>query len=247
MSKPLTQASLNQQDTQTIDENDVINYLRMQPNFFADKPGLLKLQKLNIPGNKQAISLQERQIELLRKQLDELETHIQELSGAARDNEKLLNRWHQLTLDLLEPADLGTFFGLLEQRLRHDYAAEYVVMRVSRQLYQTAALSDINMFQQCVPASQSVFETLLCQPEAWCGRLTLDKNNALFGDQGVASAVVVGIAPHGVLAIGSDDPDRYAPGTGVLFIELLAKTIRWQLERHRQTETDKGSVGNGSA
>ena len=220
---------------QTIDEEAVINYLRMRPDFFVDKPDLLRLQKISAPGSQETVSLQDRQVGLLRQQVTELETHIRTLASAARDNEKLLQRWHELTLNLLQANNLDDFFNRLEERLRQDYAAEYVVLKLLRvKLQQTVSCSSMVTMVD-TPMSASLNE-LLASPEAWCGRLTAAKNSALFDDKKVASAVVVAIAPYGLLAIGSQDVERFAPGTGVLFIELLAKTIRWQLDQPSSTE-----------
>ncbi|MDA3933349.1 MAG: DUF484 family protein [Gammaproteobacteria bacterium] len=211
----------------------VLAYLRMHPTFFAEHPELLKSQRL--PGQDQGqdtVSLWQRQNQLLRIELEEQQQRLQQLSRAAISNEQLLNRWHSLTLDLMATADTVKFLELVDARLRKDFGADYVVLQLIDTQFEGTDLLQVAMVQRAAADYLPELQQMLASTSAYCGRLIADKREAVFGNDRPASVTLVAIEQLAVLAIGSDDADRFAPGMGGLFIELLGKTVAWQLQRH---------------
>lgn len=212
--------------------DQVITYLRMHPGFLAEHPQVLKAQRLHDQERgKDTASLLQRQNQLLRAQLDEQQQQLQQLASAARSNEQLLNRWHSLTLELMTSCDTVAFLDLLDARLRADFAADYVVLRLLDAQVDGSNLQQAKMVHAASGEHVPELQQLLQSRHAYCGRLIADKREAVFGEDRPASVALVAIAQLGLLAIGSDDPDRYVPGMGGLFIELLGKTVAWQLQR----------------
>ncbi len=211
----------------------VMAYLRMHPTFFAEHPELLKSQRLHDQERgRNTASLLQRQNQLLRTQLDEQQLQLQQLAQAARSNERLLNRWHSLTLELMATPDPVFFLDLLDARLRADFGADYVVLRVLDAQLAGTDLQQAKMVKAAVADYLPELQKMLQQSAAYCGRLIADKREAVFDQDRPASVALVAIAQVAILAIGSDDPDRFAPGMGGLFVELLGKTVAWQLQRH---------------
>jgi len=211
----------------------VITYLRMHPSFLAEHPQVLKSQRLNDQEHgKDTASLLQRQNHLLRTELAEQQLQLQQLARAARSNEQLLNRWHCLTLELLTTQDTVAFLDLLDARLRADFGADYVVLRVLDAQLDSGDLQQAKMVRSAAADYLAELQLMLQNSSAYCGRLIADKRAAVFGKDRPASVTLVAIDQVALLAIGSDDPDRYAPGMGGLFIELLGKTVAWQLQRH---------------
>lgn len=211
----------------------VISYLRMHPGFLSAHPQVLKTQRWSdLDHGRDTVSLLQRQNQLLRAELEQQQQQLQQLTLAARSNEHLLNRWHSLTLELMASHDTPAFLDLLEARLRSDFAADYVVLRVLDSQLANSDLQQAKMVQPAATDYLPELQQMLRSSSAYCGRLIAAKREAVFGQQHPASATLVAIGQLAVLAIGSDDPDRYAPGMGVMFIELLGKTVAWQLQRH---------------
>ena len=69
-----------------LDENTVAAYLRAHPDFLARYPELLETLELQHASGS-AISLIERQVEILRGRSQRLEDRLSNLLEAARDNE----------------------------------------------------------------------------------------------------------------------------------------------------------------
>jgi uncharacterized protein YigA (DUF484 family) len=217
----------------TFDADAVVAWLRMHPGFLAEHPDVLRTQRLEDPQQGgDAASLLQRQNQLLRTQIEDQQARLETLTQAARANERLLNRWHALTLDLVAGVDLVEGLDLLDDRLRRDFDADHVVLRLADHALDDSDLLQARMVRRSQPDHQVAINQLLSQRSAYCGRLTANKRVAVFGEDRPASVTLVAVEDLAVLAIGSDDPDRFVPGMGGLFIELLGKTVAWQLHRH---------------
>jgi uncharacterized protein YigA (DUF484 family) len=78
------------------------------------------------------------------------------------------------------------------------------------------------------------FTDFLARGEPACGRLAQEKLDRLFGGQAakVQSAALLKIGDAGLLAIGSDDPNRFHPGIGTLFLKLIAQALDAAIARY---------------
>ena len=87
MSNPLNQALAN-----PITEDDIANYLANTPDFFLRHAELLAAVQLTSPHGNRAVSLQERQAEMLRDKIKLLEQRIMEMMRNGNDNVILSNK-----------------------------------------------------------------------------------------------------------------------------------------------------------
>ena len=69
-----------------ITEDDIANYLANTPDFFVRHAELLAAVQLNRPHGHRAVSLQERQAEMLRDKIKLLEQRIMEMMRNGNDN-----------------------------------------------------------------------------------------------------------------------------------------------------------------
>ena len=101
MSNQETTAPESEKIIQSIGEQGVADYLRRHPHFFENKPSLLA--DLRIPHSAgSAVSLVERQVAVLRDSNANLKTQLEGLIQVARENDKLNNLLHNLTLRLID-------------------------------------------------------------------------------------------------------------------------------------------------
>ena len=84
-----------------LDANTVAQYLIDHPQFFQEHAGLLGEVKLSSPLTGRAVSLQERQMEVMRSKYAALELRMSDLSRLAEENAAIANRFHGWTQDLL--------------------------------------------------------------------------------------------------------------------------------------------------
>ena len=86
-------------------EEKVTEYLLENRDFLKDHPEILTEMELPHEAG-EAVSLIERQVGQLREQNQKLTGQLNQLIRVATDNEALMHRLHELTLELMVIADL---------------------------------------------------------------------------------------------------------------------------------------------
>lgn len=220
-------------DPSSLNEQDVIEWLTSHADFFERHPELL--ESLQLPHETGAHSLIEVQVTRLRRENHQLRAQLETLAGIAGENERLMQRLHQLTLEVMTTRSAGEFIERLIERLASDFDARSVRLHLLDKHEGLDEVSAVTVHEAGVP---EWFEKLLEAGNIEFGRFTRAKLEALFPRQheGIGSAALVPIAGVGLLAIGSESPERFHPGMGTLFLELLGTTIRHRLEQDRGDE-----------
>ena len=219
-----------QDPTVTLEAEQVADYLRRHPEFFVDHDELIPEMRIpHQPGD--AVSLVERQVRLLRERNIEMRHRLSQLMDVARDNDRLFDKTRRLVLDLLDATSLEEIVSTVEDSLRHEFLVPYVSLIL---------FSDNNL-----PVGRSVSSAeahqaiggLLSGGKTVCGVLRPHELAFLFGEterDGVGSAAVVSLTfqgLHGVLAIGSPDPQHYKSSLGTLFLGYVAEVLARVLPR----------------
>lgn len=213
---------------------DVAAYLRGHPNFLKDFPDLA-LSLLVPREHGPAASLASYQLEVLREKNRELTRRLAELIETASDNEQLMVRVHSLTLALMRAPTLGETVRTVVASLTEDFNTDQVRLLLFRADPDLPAAPWL-LLEPAGPSALPVFAEFLARGEPLCGRLAQDKLEYLFGEEAgaVRSATLMRIADAGALAIGSDDPNRFHPGMGTIFLKLIAEAVATALARFPQ-------------
>lgn len=210
---------------QSLEAMDVAEYLRQHPRFLENFPDLA--EHLILPREQgPAASLAAYQIETLRGRNHELNARLAELVAIAGDNEQLMVRVHTLTTDLLRDDTLADTLRRFVGTLDEDFHTSLVRLV----LFRGEAGLPVADWLECIPDGASAlpqFKEFLARGEPACGRLAPAKLERLFGTDAdkVQSAALLKIGEAGLLAIGSDDANRFHPGIGSLFLKLIAQAL----------------------
>ena len=206
-------------------EEIVAKFLRQNPDFLEREPALLKDMELSHASGP-AISLIEKQVQFLRGQNQTLEQRLNQLVQVASDNEKLMSRLHELTLELMVMRDLPSFFDRLSEALLSEFKADILNITLFDLKIEAGPKTPLYHALRDDPEIQQ-FQDQLDKGESVCGRLNRDKRDYLFTSraQWVQSTALVPLGDSGLLAIGSSDPARFYPGMGTLFLDLLGNVV----------------------
>lgn len=202
----------------------VANYLLNHPAFFEHNPEvLIALQVPHLTDG--AISLIERQVRVLRKQLDMERGRLAHLISRAREYESLSERLHGIVLQLLAVRDPGHLGPILKDGLLREFHADAVILK----LFPWTAVAD-GIQEPLIMA----FRGFVNREHSLCGPLDASKATVLFGEIGasVRTAALVPIrtdAQSGVLAIGSVDPERFRPDMGTELLDRLGEIVSHKL------------------
>jgi uncharacterized protein YigA (DUF484 family) len=217
---------------QGITENDISDYLLNTPGFFERHAELLATVQLTSPHGHRAVSLQERQMEMLRERIKGLEHKIIEMIRNGQDNVAIADRLHQWTMALLLTADAAALPQVLLDDLKQRFQIPQAALRVWGVAEAHAAL----------PAAQPVSDDLKAFASSlslpYCGANAGFEASGWFDDgAGVMSMAMVpmrreGVADaFGLLVLGSPDPTRYAAQMGTEFLSRIGEVAGASLSR----------------
>lgn len=213
-----------------LDAEQVAAWLAAHPQFFVGRDELLA--ELRIPHEAgHAVSLVERQLRLLRERNHELRARLTQLMDIARDNDRLFARTRRLIIALLDANDLEELVAAAEDSLRHDFQVPYVSLLLFSDNPPT-----VGRWVSPEQAQQAV-GALLAGNKTVCGVLRPGELEFLFPGtncQAIGSAAVAVLdhqGLHGVLALGSPDPQHYKSSLGTVFLGHVAEIIARLLPR----------------
>jgi uncharacterized protein YigA (DUF484 family) len=223
-----TTSQQTRSETPPLEEKAVADYLRDNPEFFQNNPSLLA--DLQIPHScGGAVSLVEHQVKVLRDQNRQLKRKLMDLVHVARDNNRLNERMHQLTLGLVNSSSLEALLDTLREHLQGEFSADTVTVRLAGIPEARARECAVDLFSTDEPQLghfESFYKT--CRPQ--CGRFKPEQLEYVFGDQAqaVESAALIPLGKKGqigLLAIGSQESNRFHPGMGTLFLSHLGELL----------------------
>lgn len=229
----MTRKSMGEdQDKELSWEEAVVRYLEDHPDFFDNHPdSLARLTLVHEVGGK-AVSLIERQLQVLREQGISLQRQLRELVSIARENDVLGNRLHRYALVTLDSHSLDDVLSNTYELLRQEFKLDAVRILV---------LGDAAGRGEFVGAEDKKLQAVLRQFSAGkpiCGGKFDDSMvRYLFGDHAAdtRSSALIPLGakdPQGVLCLGSRDPHRFHPGMATTYLVKLGELLTHGFMRH---------------
>lgn len=204
-----------------MNEQEVAHYLRSEPRFFDRHPDLLESILVPHPHGGRAIPLAERQILGLREKSRLLEVRLGELLRVAEENDAISEKVHRLALALLATDGFAACAQTLYLHLREDFAVPHVALRVwGRTLPPGAPESE-----DCGAVLRDQVEAM---PAPLCGGAAGNAFLPWFGQsrEHVRSLALIPLGQtraFGLLALGSEDPQRFFADMGTLFLRRIGE------------------------
>ncbi|MDD3764566.1 MAG: DUF484 family protein [Nevskiales bacterium] len=209
-------------------EREVVAFLKAHPDFIARHPDLIEAIELRHKAGS-AVSLIEKQVDLLRAKNQRLEDRIQRMMETARDNERRAEAVQRLARVLIRAPSLAAVAAGLRKSMREDFGIEHVFLGVSGGQFKRHDIDGIVPIEpegKIARAYENFFRTRLIE----CGPIAEEHARLLFpkAEEAVGSAAVVPLEKEkslGMVALGSADPKRFQPRQGKLFLELVAELV----------------------
>lgn len=226
---------------QGLSEEAVAYYLETHPEFFERHSALLTSMSLSHLNSGSAVSLIEKQVELLRERNHKIERKLADYVETARGNDVLAEKIHRLGLGLLRADSLESCLKEVETSLREDFASDQsILILIQDDKPELKALANAGRFLK-VASSDSTdvrgFDSLFENGRPRCGQVRDSLRDFMFG-QGtdeIGSAALIPLFhehPLGVLAVGSTDARHFHPGMSTDFLTRLGALLSMALQRH---------------
>ena len=221
-----------QGNIQGITEADIADYLANTPGFFERHAELLSSVQLLSPHGQRAVSLQERQMEMLRDRIKGLEHRIVEMIRHGQENIAIADRLHRTTRRLLVTVDPAMLPGRIVETLKH----EFMIPQAALRLWNIGPVYADLPFAQDVSTDAKSFSASLTLP--YCGVNAGFEATRWLDDPGTVMSLAMlplrlGDTCFGLLVLGSPDPTRYSADMGTDFLLRMAEVASAALSRLR--------------
>ena len=203
----------------------VRDYLSQNPDFFEQNPDVF--EALNISHNSgKAISLVERQIDLMRDRNKDMATLIDQMQTTAKDNALLMEKTKRLVLNLVQAKDLTQLIKALSVSLKSDFSTEFFSLTLINDDI-IAAKTAANFVSK--DEAKSIINDILTAQKAVCGARE-EELSLLFGNQAKDIGSILALplknsVTFGVLALGHRDPSFYSQEIGTVFIDYIGDLL----------------------
>ena len=211
--------------TAPLDSTLVAQYLTEHPHFFEEHADLLGEIKLASPLTGRAVSLQERQMEVMRDKYKALELRMSSLMRLAAENEAIANKFHRWTQVLLEAEDVGSMPHAVVSGLKNSFDVPQVTLRI----WDTAPDYIDEWFVRGVSEDARIFANSLLAP--YCGsNKDFEAVHWLDDASAVVSTVIIPLRQagkqhaFGLLIMGSADPARFTSLMATDFLVHIGET-----------------------
>lgn len=216
----------------TVDPIAVKDYLLQHPEFFNQHPALLRDLTIKHESGT-AVSLIERQIQLLREKNNSLEKKILHLVQIAQDNEILEEQLHRIARRLIEIEHSNEIIPVINDLLINEFPS----LQIRLGLYGVAP-------EYAVPSENYItaedlqyvfYKQIILENYRDCIFLRGKGLMELFSKKvDVKSGVAIPLRSNknfGVLLMGSSNENRFYEGMGTLFLEYLADLLSRKLKK----------------
>jgi len=207
----------------TLDSTAIAQYLLDHPQFFVEHAALLGEVKLSSPLTGRAVSLQERQMEVMRDKYRTLELRMSELVRHAEENAAIANRFHGWTQQLLRTRVPGEIPAAVAEGL----VKHFIVPHATLRLWKLASEHADTWYTNGVSEDVRLFASSLRAP--YCGpNKDFEAVSWLDGADAVRSTVLLPLRANGgafgLLVLGSPDPERFSATMATDFLVHVGET-----------------------
>lgn len=215
-----------------ITEQDIADYLANDPAFFERHAELLANVRISHPHGQRAVSLQERQAELLRDKIRGLEHKIIEMIRNGQENVAIADRLHRWIRAILLASAPSQLPEVLVYQLKH----EFLIPQATVRLWDVAEAYKPLGFAQAVSDDVKSFANSLTLP--YCGINSGFEAAGWLEDSATVMSLAMIPLRHvsmeqafGLLVLGSPDPTRYTADMGTEFLMRIGEIAGAALAR----------------
>jgi len=210
--------------TYQLDSNAVADFLADNPHFFEEHSELLGRIKLTSPVAGRAVSLQERQMEVLREKIRSLELRLADLLRIAQENDAITQKFLMWTRSLLLARNDVDMPHTLVTGLQTIFSVPHATLRI----WGVAEEYAHTWFAADVSEDAKIFCNGLTTP--YCGQnQDFEAASWIDGAEHVHSIAMlplrVGAAPEafGLLVLGSPDPNRFTSDMATDYLSKIGE------------------------
>jgi uncharacterized protein len=211
--------------------DQVADFLRQNPGFFENHVDILMTLQIPHPHGGRAVSIGERQLVAVREKAKLLEDKLRELIHFGEENDAVGEKVHRLSCRLIEAPSLDAVLDTLYIDLLDHFAVPHVAVR----LWNVAEENPETKEFAPVAAEMREFVQKMVTP--YTGHHAVYESHGWFGEAAphLKSFAMVPLrhdgVDFGVVALASEDPKRFYPEMGTLYLSRIGELLAHALWR----------------
>jgi uncharacterized protein YigA (DUF484 family) len=209
----------------------VAEFLKQNPGFFENHVELLVNLQIPHPHGGRAVSIGERQLVAVREKSRLLEDKLRELIAFGEDNDAVGDKVHRLSCRLIEATSLDAVLDTLYLDLLDHFAVPHVAVRLWRVAEENPDTKEFGA------VGDEMREFVDKMPAPYCGHHAVYESQAWFGEAAshLKSFALVALKRDdlvfGVIGLASEDPKRFYPEMGTLYLARIGELVSHALWR----------------
>lgn len=211
--------------TSPLDSQAVADYLLANPQFFEEHAEVLAQVKLSTPLGGRTLSLQERQMDVMREKFKIMELRMAELMRIGQENDQIAHKFQEWTRALLMARNDVDLPHTLNTGLQTIFSVPHVTLR----LWGVTEEFAHTWFAAPVSADSRLFANSLSTP--FCGQNNdFEATSWLEDAPSIQSVAMLALRTDpsseafGLLILGSSDINRFSPDMATDFLSNIGQT-----------------------
>jgi len=209
----------------------VAEFLRQNPGFFENHADILVNLQVPHPHGGRAVSIGERQLVAVREKAKLMEDKLRELIQFGEENDAVGEKVHRLACRLIEAQSLDATLDTLYLDLLDHFAVPHVAVRLWRVAEENP---DTKEFAHVAGEMREFIEKMA---SPYTGNHAVYESQSWFGEAAahLKSFALIPMArdgvTFGVIALASEDPRRFYPEMGTLYLGRVGALVTHALWR----------------
>lgn len=216
---------MNETAEKMLSPDEVRDFLLNNSDFFLENQDLFT--QINFPHETSgAVSLIERQVQVLRESEKESKNRVSELTETATANHELLKKMQQLTLQLLSSADTSSLLNNLESLMKEQFELDSAqILLVEGSVKSNLPLCQFSSAEELQQMHADIFNL-----DIYVGR-TPAKLGDYFSAESLENLSSIALlkldldSQPGYLLLGSSEESRFQSDMATDFIDFIAKVF----------------------
>ena len=209
----------------------VAEFIQQNPGFFEQHVELLVNLQIPHPHGGRAVSIGERQLVAVREKSKLLEDKLRELIQFGEENDAVGDKVHRLSCRLIEAPSLDGVLDTLYLDLLDHFAVPHVAVRL------WGVAEENPDTKEFAPVAAEMREFVEKMPAPYTGNHPVYESQSWFGEAAphLKSFSLLPLARDGVhfgvVAMASEDPKRFYPEMGTLYLTRIGDLLSHALWR----------------
>ena len=209
----------------------VAEFLRQNPGFFESHVDILMDLQIPHPHGGRAVSIGERQLVAVREKAKILEDKLRELIQFGEENDAVGGKVHRLCCRLIEATSLDAALDTLYLDLLDHFAVPHVAVRLWNVAEENPETKEF------APVAPEMREFVEKMSVPYTGHHAVYEMQSWFGESAahLKSFALVPLVRDGlcfgVVALASEDPKRFYPEMGTLYLARIGELMSHALWR----------------